>query len=168
MSFEERIDQVLRASEAVKLVVLVWGPGADAGDGFEKRKKIREEILSRFKNADIRFSEDLEGVVPELKDANMQDQELVHLASCDLCVVLDTSKGAGEEIAHFIRSPFSRKLLILTHEKYQGVTSFPASLRSYGNQIFYSEDEYYTCNLVGRVINHVRLVAFKKISGLFI
>lgn len=167
MPFEDRFDLILRAAESMKLNVLVWGPGPQAAEHFQKREKIRNELRARFRNADVRFSEDLEGASPALKDLSLPEQELLHLAACDVCVVLDTSKGAGEEIAHFAGSAYARKLLILTNEKHRDARSFPAALRDYGNQLFFSDDEYAACDLVGRVVNRVAVVAFKKISGLF-
>lgn len=167
MPFEDRFDQILRAAESTNLNVLIWGPGSQAAEHFQKREKIRNELRARFRNADVRFSEDLEGASPALKDLSLPEQELLHLAACDVCVVLDTSKGAGEEIAHFSKSAFARRLLILTNEKYKNVHSFPAALRGYGNQLFFSDQEYLACDLVQRVVNRVAVVAFNKISGLF-
>ena len=167
MPFEERFDEILRAVESMSLNVLIWGPGPRLKEHFQKREKMRYEIQDRFKYADVRFSEDLDGASPALRDLTLPEQELLHLAACDVCVVLDTSKGAGEEIAHFVRSPYARKLLILTHEKYKDAGSFPAALRRYGNQLFFNDHEYDACNLVDRVVNRVAMVAFNKVSGLF-
>ena len=167
MPFEERLEQILRSVESMKLNVLIWGPSPRAAAHFQKREKMRNEIQGRFKHADVKFSEDLEGASPVLRDLTLPEQELLHLAACDLCVVLDTSKGAGEEIAHFAKSAYARKLLVLTHEKHKDAPSFPAALRQYGNQIFFSDYEYETCNLVERVVNRVAIVALNKISGLF-
>ena len=166
MSFEERIRDILLYSEAMKLNVLVWGPGPHATEHFQKREKLRQEIKSRFRNADVQYSENLTGVIPGSDDLTLPEQELIHLAACDLCVILDTSKGAGEEIAHFVSSAYAHKLVILTHEIYRNASSFPASLRKYGNQLFYSDEEYKTCHLVHRVITRVRQVAIAKMSGL--
>ena len=167
MSFDERLNDIQQAVESAKMNVLVWGPGQQGAEHFQKREKIRDEIQNRFKHADVRFSEDLEGASPLFRDLTLPEQELLHLAACDVCVVLDTSKGAGEEIAHFVNSAYARKLLILTHEQYRGAESFPAALRDYGNQLFFTDQEYEQCSLVERAVNRVAVVAFKKISGLF-
>jgi hypothetical protein len=167
MSFEERIRQIIRLSEGMHLNVLVWGPGAQSSEHYEKREKIRREIISRFTNADVRFSEDLSGAVPGDQDLSLPEQELLHLAACDVCVVLDTSKGAGEEIAHFASSAYAHKLIILTHDRYKDISSFPASLRKYGNQLFYQNEEYDSCHVVERVLTRVRQVAIIKMGGLF-
>lgn len=168
MSFEDRIGEIVSLSEAMKLNVLVWGPGAAAAEHYAKREKIRQEIKNAFKNADVRFSEDLEGKLPGSKDLTLPEQEFLHLAACDICLVLDSSKGAGEEIAHFTGSVFAHKLMILTHEKYKGVTSFPASLREYENQLFYSDEEFDHCHLVDRVLTRIRLLAIGKMGRLFV
>jgi hypothetical protein len=167
MSFKERIHQILQLSEAMKLNILIWGPSPEAYEHFQKRDKIRREIKDRFKNADVEFSENLDEAVPGFKDLTLPEQELIHLAACDVCVVLDTSKGSGEEIAHFVGSAYAHKLIILTHEKYNGIPSFPASLRKYGNQFFYNDEEYEACFLVERVITRIRQVAVARMSGLF-
>src|SRR5882672_6227635 len=119
MSFEEAIRNLKRQTEACTLNILVWGPGMKAAEHFEKRQKIKREISKCFVNADVRFSEelDLSDDLLGLDQSDLPAQELWHLAACDVCVVLDTSKGAGEEIAYFVSSSFAHKLVILTHEK---------------------------------------------------
>lgn len=94
------------------------------------------------------------------------EQELWHLAACDVCVVLDTSKGAGEEIAHFVSSLLAHKLLILTHERYRESNSFPAALRENKNQMFYNDNQYESCTLVEYVLTRVRTVAVGKLYGM--
>lgn len=144
MAFEEGIEQLENYVKVTKLNILVWGPGEGGGEHYEKRKKIRQVMQENFPKADVRFSEEesLKKIVPGAEDLSTPDQELWHLGACDVCVVLDTSKGAGEEIAHFTNSTEAYKLLIFTHERYRGSTGFPAALRKYNNQIFYSEEEY--------------------------
>lgn len=168
MSFDERIHEIISLSEAMRLNVLIWGPGKGAGKHYAKREKIRRKIKHAFVNADVRFSEDLESGTPASKDLTLPEQELLHLAACDICLVLDVSKGAGEEIAHFIGSVFAHKLVILTHERYKGVTSFPAALRNYENQLFYSDEEYDQCHLVERILSRIRLLALGKMGQLFL
>jgi hypothetical protein len=57
--------------------------------------------------------------------------------------------------------------VILTHEKYRDVTSFPSALRRYGNQLFFNDDEYEHCYLVERVVAQVKLLAIGKLGRLF-
>lgn len=169
MSFEERIDEILSLSEAMKLNVLIWGPGKSAGQHYVKREKMRQQIKDCFVNADVQFSEHLmETAHAGIEGLTIQEQELLHLAACDICFVLDTSKGAGEEIAHFINSGFGHKLVILTHENYKDTTSFPAALRKYGNQLFFTDEEYEHCHLVDRVISRVRILSIGKLGRLFL
>jgi hypothetical protein len=167
VSFDERLAELISVSEAVKLNVLIWGPGTAAHEQYAKRQKFREQIKDAFKNADVRFSEDLLAIPGGSEGLTIPEQELLHLAACDICFVLDISKGAGEEIAHFIDSGFGHKLMILTHEKYKDVSSFPAALRHYGNQVFFNDDEYEHCHLVNRVLTRVRLLAIGKLARLF-
>lgn len=168
MSFDERIREIISLSEGMRLNVLIWGPGAAAVEHYAKREKIRQKIKHAFINADVCFSEDLENKIPGSIDLTLPEQELLHLAACDICLVLDVSKGAGEEIAHFTGSVFAHKLVILTHERYKDMTSFPASLRKYENQLFYSDEEYDHCYLVERVLSRIRLLAVGKMGRLFL
>src|SRR5207253_790374 len=103
MGFDQAINTLKKRSEACELNILVWGPGSASGEHFEKRKKLKNEISKCFPNADIRFSEDfdLSASLPGIELSGIAAQELWHLAACDVCVVLDTSTGAGEEIAYF-------------------------------------------------------------------
>ncbi|MCI0491240.1 MAG: hypothetical protein L0229_32010 [Blastocatellia bacterium] len=168
MSFDEAISRLDRQAAAYELNILVWGPGKDSGEHFEKRQKIRREINKCFYNADIRFSEDLDLTesLPGIDELDYSAQELWHLAACDICIVLDTSIGAGEEIAYYIRSQHAHKLLILTHEKYKLSTNFPAALRKHQNQLFYDDQQYDSCNLVERVLTRVKTVALGKLIGM--
>lgn len=169
MTFKENFKQLDRTLSVSSLAILVWGPGKNSEKKhFEKREKIRDELKKNFPYSEVHFSEDpeLSDLVPEAPHLPLQQQELWHLAACDLCVVLDTAKGPGEEIAHFTASRYAYKLMILTHQKYENATSFPAALRPTQNQIFYSEHEYDSCSLVGRVIDRVKTVALCKEAGI--
>ena len=169
MSFDESIEQIISLSEAIKLNILIWGPGKSAAAQYAKREKMRQQIKEVFINADVRFSEELMDTLPSGSEGlTVPEQELLHLAACDVCFVLDVSKGAGEEIAHFINSGFGHKLVILTHEKYKDVSSFPAALRKYGNQLFFNDKEYERCHLVNRVVSCVRVRAIGKLGRLFV
>lgn len=168
MGFDEAIARLKRQSEAYDLVVLIWGPGKASGEHFEKRCKIRDEIRRRFFNSDVRFSEeiDLTDDLPGIDKHDYRTQEMWHLAACDICVVLDTSSGAGEEIAHYVSSREAYKLLILTHERYQHSTNFPSAIRRHQNQLFYNEQQYASCKLVEYVLTRLHSVALGKLSGI--
>jgi hypothetical protein len=169
MPFDETIEQIISLSEAIKLNILIWGPGKSSSAQYAKREKMRQQIKDAFINADVRFSEELMDMMPVGSEGlSIPEQELLHLAACDVCFVLDVSKGAGEEIAHFINSGFGHKLVILTHEKDKDVSSFPAALRKYGNQLFFNDEEYERCHLVNRVVSCVRIRAVGKLGRLFV
>jgi hypothetical protein len=163
--FEQRIKRLEERISHVELTILIWGPGDGGREHYEKRLKLRHLLADHFPNADVRFSEDLVSV--ELPaGANYLEPhqlEMWHLAACDICVVLDTSKGAGEEIAHFCASPLAHKLCILTSEHYRDAQSFPGGLRRHLNQHYYSDAEYVACNVVDRVLSQVRYLAFSKL-----
>lgn len=168
MPFRDSINQIRQITEACNLNILVWGPGEGAFEHSEKRKKVEQELRNCFRNADVCFSENLNlsDILTGADQLSIAAQELWHLAGCDVCIVLDTSKGAGEEIAHFVASDFAHRLLILTHEKYQGSTSFPAALREHQNQLFYNDLQYDSCSLVETVLTRVRTVALGKLFGM--
>jgi len=166
--FDSSINQLKEYVHATSVNVLVWGSGLTAREHFAKRQKIKKAIELSFHTSDVRFSEDpeLKAMIPGGHELSIPQQELWHLGACHLCVVLDTSAGPGEEIAHFVASGFARKLLIFTNEKYKGNTSFPAALRENQNQVFYSQTEYDSCSLVDRVLNRVRVAALGKYANL--
>jgi hypothetical protein len=170
MSFREKFKQVAQLTEAYNLNILIWGPSETTPEHGEKRLKLQNEVRKCFRNADVRFSESLNlaDSITGGDQLTIPQQELWHLAACDVCVVLDTSKGAGEEIAHFVNSQAARKLLILTHERYKTSTSFPAALREHQNQMFYTDKEYELCSLVEHVLTRIRTVALGKLMGMFV
>ena len=167
MPFNDAIKQLAQLTEAYGLNILVWGPSESTPEHGEKRLKLQDEIRKCFRNADVRFSENLNlaETLAGGDQLSIPQQELWHLETCDVCVVLDTSKGAGEEIAHFVSSRAANKLLILTHECFKDSTSFPAALRANQNQLFYTDLQYKSCSLIEAVLTRARTVALGKILG---
>jgi hypothetical protein len=172
MGFLEQLQQLSVYANSTKLNILIWGSGPSYKEHFEKRGKIREEIAKQFIQASVHFSEDpelreeLRKAIGHVDDLTVPEQELWHLGACDVCVALDTSEGVHQEIAHYIGSQWSYRMLILTNSKYKGSTGFPAMLREKQLQIFYDDAEYESCNLVSRVATRIKQVALGKISGL--
>ena len=168
MSFDETIRELIRKIEKLELNILVWGSGKSDRKNYQKRAKIRRELRKVFKNADVRFSEDLDDSTtsPAKQHTSIPERELWHLAACDLCVVLDTSAGPAAEIAHFVASRYAHKLLVLTHKRYKNRSSFPASLREYTNQFFYSDEEFDSCSLVELVADRARQVGLAELAQL--
>ncbi len=164
MSFKESARQIENSLQALDLNVLIWGAGTGTPAHYAKRLKIRQEVRQLFHRADVQFSEDLGSLLWGGGYLSLCEQELWHLAACDACIVLDTSKGAGEEIAHFINSRYAHKLLIFTHVTNKDISSFPASLRRTQNQYFYNDQEYEDCSLVKQVLARLMQVALWKIS----
>jgi hypothetical protein len=147
--------------------ILIYGPSVEAV-GLAKREAMRKRLSEYFTGADIRLGEDgeLTNLPKGGESLRLQERELWHLWACDVCVVLDASKGAGEEIAYFTRTPLAHKLFILTDERYRGATTFPAALRRHQNQEFYTAEEYVSCNLIQRVLVRVKQVALGKLLEL--
>ncbi len=165
MGFDRNIRQVEQRASEASLAILVWGPGRDDAALYVKREKIKDRLATEFPNVEIRFSEDqeLDKMIQGSAHLSVPEKEIYHLAACDVCVVLDASKGAGEEIALFSLSRLSEKFFILTHEQYRDVDSFPAQLRKYHNQVFYTDEEFVSCNMVERVVTHVRIEATRRL-----
>jgi hypothetical protein len=166
VSFKETKETLERTLKSVSVNILVWGPGVTAGFPFEKREQIRRTIKEELPGADVLFSEspELEVLVPA--GLSQVEQELFHLTWSDTCIVLDDSKGAGEEIAVFSRTNQAYKLFILTADKFKGLNTFPAAIRANLNQIFYSEDEYTSCSVTGRAVSHAKAIALNKLVDL--
>lgn len=168
MGFPDVIDQLKKQTEACSLNILIWGPGRNNAEHFEKRLKMKQEISKCFRNADVRFSEeiDLGEALPGSESWEFPTRQLWHLAACDVCVVMDTSRGPGEEVAYFVGSQHAHKLLILTHDSFKLSTGFPAGLRRYQNQLFYDDHQYVSCNLVEHVLARIKTVALGKLIGM--
>jgi len=170
MSFTAKAKEIMNDKvDQLPLDILVWGAGKKGGPAYKKRVELRKRLKEHFGRADVKFSEEITKD-PDLKETPFasadllpHQRELWHLAACDVCIVLDASKGSGEEIAHFSGTLAAHKLLVFTDEAYKRVKSFPASLRRCGNQHFYSQDEFDSCNLIGRVLTLVRHVALAKL-----
>lgn len=158
MSFQKAFEELRDYAKRQPLRILIWGPGLSASD--KKLEKMQDSITKEFEEASVAFSESLP--VLDLQGLSVPEQELWHLAACDLCIVLDTTKGPGEEIAHFVSTKYASKLFILTNEKHKNALSFPAELRKLGYQQFYSDKEYQSCNLINRVISRLTHIGLRK------
>jgi hypothetical protein len=166
MWFGERLKALEAMLSGSGLAILVWGSGTGSPKDHEKRQKIQTTLKEFFRQADVKFSEDpdLRALVPGRGRISIPQEELWELAACDVCVALDTGIGVGQELARYLDTVWAHKVLILTHEKYKGSTSFPAAIRENHNQIFYSEAEYDSCSLCAHVLDHVKQVALAKLS----
>lgn len=166
MGFDKNIEGVERTLKSWDLSVLIWGPGKFREEENAKREKIRTVIKNHFPNADVYFSEDeeLRKKVPHAKYLSLQEEELYHLASCDVCIVLDTSPGTAAEIAHFVSSIYAHRLFILTHKDNENTHGFPGELRKGLNLAFYDNDEWVKCNLTERALARTEAAALSKMS----
>jgi hypothetical protein len=160
-TFEDEFERLKHMVVWTPLKVLVWGPGPAATRVHEKRVRIRDLIRDTFPNADVRFSEDLPAIVDD-GVLSQRDQELWHLAACDLCVVLDVSEGPSSEIATYCDTRDAYKLFILTPDRYRDSNSFPADLRKHKVQAFFSDQEFDECKLVEKAVERARQIAMKR------
>jgi len=146
-------------------VILVWGPGESDELSYKKRLDIRDVLTRRFSNSEIYFSEDreLRGLT-EGKLNLLQDEELLHAWGADIVFALDTAKGVGEEIAHFSSFPeLAKKLVILSHDRFRGRPSFPASLRQNLAIEWYSDEDFESCRIAKEIcVKHVNTIALRQ------
>lgn len=156
-AYRRRIQQVRRGLRASsELVIFVWGPG-EANEGSEKRTQLRDELRNLYEMSGVYFSEDADVVdaTPGAEDLSFHERERWHLAAADLCIVLDTSAGPREEIAHFASHPRANRLVIFTPENLKDARGFPANLRERLRQLYFTPQEWKSCNVVARAINIV-------------
>jgi|ERR1041384_3042394 hypothetical protein len=143
-----RVGRVLRRLKCRELMILVWGPGK-RDPAYTKRKDIRRELQSQFPNAAVHFSEDERlRCLTRGKVLRLSQEELLQAMAADLIFVLDSSKGAGEEIARYSAYPFiARKMVVLSHERFRGVPSFATDVRVPLAVEWFSDNDYDSCHL---------------------
>src|SRR5262249_15735503 len=163
MSFDDRYKELDRLLLNATLNILVCGSAPDTPTHGRKPQEVKALLMASFTYDDVRLSEDLENL-PNYSGLSQPERELYHLGLSDICIVLDTSAGPGEEIAHFTNSPHAKKLFVLTHERYQRAQSFPAAIRKATLQEFYSQAEYDTCSVIARIVDRVKHIAFGRVS----
>lgn len=151
MGFSENLQILDLKVRMTRANVLIWGPG-DKDENYPKRVELRDGLRERFPKADIQFSEEV-GYPPGLEwlaDRNPVVQQVAHLETCLVCIVLDVAKGPGEEIATFLQGAYGQKLFVLTPERFKDSRSFPAAVRERGSQEFFSDEEFTQGKLVDR------------------
>src|SRR5262245_18553920 len=97
--FQEGKEKLELRLQQQSLAVLVWGSGPSGGEHYEKRQKVRAEILAHFTAGVARFSEQLKDFTPGAGDVGLGAQQEYQLAIADVAVVLDTTAGPAAEIA---------------------------------------------------------------------
>jgi hypothetical protein len=162
--FKPRSDSLQEAVQQTPLAILVWGPGASAGDLYRKRTQIRDELRRRGHAAF--FSEELE----EMSPASMSQKgiEFLQAKSADLIVVMQASYGSVAEVHDFAEQRvINFKLLIFIDEKatdgysYRGALAELKALYNNVETYKYPED-IVQCNLLKKVVEKVQVLQMVK------
>lgn len=122
--FKPQYEKLQRAVEQTPLAILVWGPGASAGDLYQKRLQIRDELRRRGHAAF--FSEELERMAPQ----SMSQKGIEFLQAADLIVVMQASYGSVAEVHDFAEQRvINFKMLIFIDEKARDGYSYRGALQ---------------------------------------
>lgn len=162
--FKPRYDALQQAVRQTPLVILVWGPGASAGDLYQKRLQIRDE-LRRLGHAAM-FSEELAGGTPT--GMSQKGIEFLQAQAADLIVVMQTSYGSVAEVHDFASyRVVNFKMLIFIDERAQDGYSYRGALSElktlYGNvETFKYPDDITQCHLLRKVIEKVNVLQMVK------
>lgn len=164
MIWDDKFEKIRQEAMKVSLAILVWGPGQNSGDGYQQREKMRSSLQRYFPHAAVHFSEDEEMWKGKwFEKLHYTDQELIHLAACDVCVVLATSDGPKAEIAHYLPTPYVRKFLVLIHEKEKDSHGFLQGLRSKENvlEVHFKDEDYTSGDLIQLALPHLCNIALR-------
>lgn len=149
----EGVLQRARAALAdVRVTVMVLGPG-EGGHGYEKRVQI-QEALNAMDGVTALFPEDEAFIDLATKrlGADPSDVVALELAQamlCNIILALDMAAGVNQEVAQFaIYDELRGKIRDLVEDKHSKTpNSYPAHVRRQVTQIFFTEDEFQSCDL---------------------
>jgi len=162
--FQPRYKALQQAVEQTPLAILVWGPGASAGDLYQKRLQIRDELRRRGHAAF--FSEELEKAAPA--SPSQKGIEFLQAQAADLIVVMQASYGSVAEVHDFAEHRvINFKMLIFIDEKatdgysYRGALAELKALYNNVETYKYPED-IRQCHLLAKVIEKVNVLQMVK------
>jgi hypothetical protein len=162
--FKPKYEALQQAVKQTPLVILVWGPGASAGDLYQKRLQIRDELRRRGHAAV--FSEELEGGAPD--SLSQKGIEFLQAQAADLIVVMQASYGSVAEVHDFAEHRVVNfKMLIFIDEKatdgysYRGALAELKALYNNVETYKYPED-IVQCNLLKKVVEKVNVLQMVK------
>ena len=162
--FAPAMQRLQKQVEETPLAILVWGPGASAGDLYAKRAQIRDE-LRRHGHAAF-FSEDLEGMTPTAP--SQKGIEFLQAQASDLIVVMQASYGSVAEVHDFASfRVINFKMMIFIDEKATDGYSYRGALTElktlYGNVETYKyPDDITQCHLLTKVLGKVSVMQMVK------
>jgi hypothetical protein len=162
--FKPKYDALQQAVKQTPLAILVWGPGASAGDLYQKRLQIRDELRRRGHAAF--FSEELEGTAPD--SLSQKGIEFLQAQAADLIVVMQASYGSVAEVHDFAEHRvINFKMLIFIDEKatdgysYRGALAELKALYNNVETYKYPED-IVQCHLLTKVLEKVNVLQMVK------
>jgi len=160
--FMPRYEALQAKVRQVPLVILVWGPGPSAGDLYQKRLRIRDELRKRGHAAV--FSEEITGPVP----FSQKGIEFLQAEAADLIVVLQASYGSVAEVHDFAEfRVINYKMLIFIDERATDGYSYQGALRElktlYNNVETYKyPEDIVECRLLTKVMEKVEVMQMVK------
>jgi len=162
--FKPQYAKLQQAVQQTPLAILVWGPGASAGDLYRKRVQIRDDLRRRGHAAF--FSEELEAMSPTT--LSQKGIEFLQAQAADLIVIMQASYGSVAEVHDFAEHRvINYKMLIFIDEKatdgysYRGALSELKTL--YNNVETYKyPDDIAKCHLLTKVIDKVNVLQMVK------
>jgi hypothetical protein len=162
--FKPKYQQLQEAVKQTPLAILVWGPGASAGDLYQKRLQIRDELRRRGHAA--LFSEELEGSAPE--SLSQKGIEFLQAQAADFFVVMQASYGSVAEVHDFAEHRvINFKMLIFIDERATDGYSYRGALAElkalYNNVETYKyPDDITQCHLLTKVLEKVNVLQMVK------
>jgi hypothetical protein len=162
--FQPRYAALQQAVKQTPLAILVWGPGASAGDLYRKRLHIRDELRRRGHAAF--FSEELAGGAPD--SLSQKGIEFLQAQAADLIVVMQASYGSVAEVHDLAEHRvINFKMLIFVDEtatdgySYRGALAELKALYNNVETYKYPED-IVQCHLLTKVIEKVNVLQMVK------
>ena len=162
--FKLKYEQLQQAVKQTPLAILVWGPGASAGDLYQKRLQIRDELRRRGHAA--LFSEELEDSAPT--SLSQKGIEFLQAQAADLIVVMQASYGSVAEVHDFAEHRvINFKLLIFIDERATDGYSYHGALSElkalYNNiETYKYPDDITQCHLLTKVLEKVNVLQMVK------
>lgn len=162
--FKPKYEQLQQAVQQTPLAILVWGPGASAGDLYQKRLQIRDELRRRGHAAF--FSEELGDSTPT--SLSQKGIEFLQAQAADFIVVMQASYGSVAEVHDFAEHRVVNfKMLIFIDERAVDGYSYRGALTElktlYNNVETYKyPDDITQCHLLTKVLEKVNVLQMVK------
>jgi hypothetical protein len=163
--FLPRYKRFLEEVDRTELTVLIWGPGSNTLELYNKRLQIRDEL--RTKEITALFSEDICSAVAN--DHSLSAQELAQAKASDLIITIQCSHGSTAEVHDFgrlTRTVASQLVVFIDKDAINGY-SYRGLLKPmkerFNNVYEYTyPDDITQCNLLTKVLDLVKIVRETK------